>query len=114
MRLEWSEEAAEDLETLYYYYSQWNSQGALRIYNEILDGADVLLTFPKAGKVDYRLMGKMHSYRSYVIHKNFELIYYLENEVIYIAAVWSCQRNPERLTQILCEESVPYEKVSKE
>ena len=82
MRLEWSEEAAEDLETLYYYYSQWNSQGALRIYNEILDGADVLLTFPKAGKVDYRLMGKMHSYRSYVVHKNFELIYYLENEVI--------------------------------
>lgn len=111
MRIEWSEEAAEDLESLYAYYSQWNLQGAAKIYNQILDGANVLLTFPKAGKVDYRLLGKGHSYRTYIVHKYFELIYYIEEPVIYIAAIWNCQRNPERLVQMLSEDMVPYEKM---
>lgn len=110
MRIEWSNEAAEDLENLYSYYSQWSMQGAARIYNQVLDGANVLLTFPKAGKVDYRLVGKEHSYRTYVVHKHFELIYYIEESVIYIAAIWNCQSNPEQLTQILSEDIVPYER----
>lgn len=111
MRIEWSDEAAEDLESIYSYYSQWSIQGAARIYNQILDGANLLLTFPKAGKTDYRLVGKEHSYRTYVVHKYFEIIYYIEESVICIAAIWNCQSNPEQLTQILSEDIAPYEKM---
>ncbi len=49
MRIVWTREALEDLESIYRFWASKNEQYSARLYNSIIDEAEVLRKFPEAG-----------------------------------------------------------------
>lgn len=95
-RILWIEFAEEDLDSIYNFYADTkNTKAAIKIFNEILDAADTLIDFPQKGAIEQELSGLQGDYRSLLVRKHFKIIYYLEEESIFIAAVWDCRQNPQ-------------------
>jgi len=95
MKILWLELAEEDLDSIYRFYAEKNSGNfASRIYNQILDAADALIHFPQMGPIEWNLSEKGEEYRSLLVRKYFKIIYFIEDDYIYIAAVWDCRQNP--------------------
>jgi hypothetical protein len=46
------------------------------------------------GPIEWDLSEKDEEYRSLLVRKYFKIIYFIENENIYIAAVWDCRQDP--------------------
>lgn len=99
MKVIWDEEALRGLNDLYDYSQELSPQGAKKLYNDILDEADRLATFPNIAKVEPLLSGYPLTYRSLVVRKNCKLIYFIdeENEAVVIVRLWDCRQDPARL-----------------
>ena len=93
----WLQEAREDMEELYNYYAKKSIRSATRIYNEILEEADILIHHPNVAAIEQLLNGFTKTYRSLVVSKGkYKLVYTIENSTIYIIRVWNCNQNPEK------------------
>lgn len=96
MKIFWLEFAEEDLDSIYHFYAKDKSiKAAYKIYNEILDAAESLADFPQKAAIELGLSEEGEEYRSLIVRKHFKLIYFVEAESIYIAAVWDCRQNPQ-------------------
>lgn len=96
MKILWLEFAEEDLDSIYQFYADNNNKYfANRLYNQILDAADNLIHFPQMGPIEWDLSEKDEEYRSLLVQKYFKIIYFIEGEYIYIAAIWDCRQNPD-------------------
>lgn len=96
MRILWLELAEEDLDSIYQFYAKDKStKAAYKIYNEILDAAESLADFPQMASIELDLSEVGEEYRSLIVRKYFKLIYFIEEESIFIAAVWDCRQNPQ-------------------
>jgi len=94
----WLQEAREDMEELYNFYAEKSIRSATRIYNEILEEADILIYHPNVAAIEQLLNGFTKTYRSLVVSKGkYKLVYTMENNTIYIIRVWNCNQNPEKL-----------------
>lgn len=101
MRLRWMKRAAKHLDNIYNFLAKQNENAAIKIYNELLDSADILLTFPMAGIEEETLKNNPKNYRSLVVCKHYKLIYRIEKNIIKIVAVWDCRQNPEKLKRVI-------------
>lgn len=97
MRIIWTIQAQEDLETIYRFWLPKDANYAARLYNLLIDEADILLTFPHAGAQERFLLHRPEQFRSLVVEKHHKLIYTIEEESVVIHAVWDCRQNPEVL-----------------
>ena len=97
MRIVWTIQAQDDLEALYRYWLPVNAGYAVRLYNQLIDEAEVLLTFPKAGAQEQRLAHRPEAYRSLVANKRYKLVYTIEGKDIVVHAVWDCRQDPDSL-----------------
>ena len=97
MKLIWSEFAAEQLESIYVFIKNKSEIAAVGIYNDILDEVDSLLHFPYMAPVETLLSEFTESYRSLVVRNIYKVVYYINNDTIYIVAVFDCRQSPEKL-----------------
>ena len=96
MKILWLELAEEDVESIYQFYAKDKSiKAANRIYNDILDATDSLADFPQMASIEPELSDDGEEFRSLVVRKHFKIIYFIESDSIYIAAVWDCRQNPQ-------------------
>lgn len=96
MRLLWLEPAEEDLDSIYDFYVRDKSiKAASKIYNDLLDGVEILFDFPQIASIEPELSDGSEVYRSLVVKKYFKIIYFLEEGSIYIAAIWDCRQDPK-------------------
>lgn len=93
----WLPIAQLDLESIYQFYLPKSEQVAIDIWNRLLDSTEPLKTFAYAGPIEPLLENREKEYHSLVVEKHFKLIYYLEDNNIYITAVWDTRRDPEYL-----------------
>lgn len=63
----------------------------------------ILSTSPLAGHPELLLKNLQMNLRSLIIGKRYKLIYYFENDTVYVIAVWDCRQNPSQLTQKLSQ-----------
>ena len=83
---------------LYAYYVQKSVTSAAKIFNSIIDDAEILKTNPQIAPVEQSLSNNVKTYRSLVVSKGrYKVIYFAENKIIYIARVWNCRQNPKKL-----------------
>lgn len=103
MLIKWSFRALSHLEEIYSFYRDYTKSEkiASKLYNDILDEAIVLESFPLAGKIEPALEDLPICYRSLVVKKHYKIIYYISKETVYIAAVWDCRMNPEDIMNAL-------------
>ncbi len=71
-------------------------RAAIKMHNKILDAVEPLLYFPQMAPIESLLEDRDKVYRALVVDK-YKIVYYVENNIIYIAAVWDCRQNTEKL-----------------
>ena len=98
MRIVWTIQAQEDLEAIYRYWQPMNEAYAARLYNSLIDEADILAIHPKTGAAEKLLAHMPGHYRSLLADKCHKLVYTIEGDDIVIHAVWDCRQSPEHLT----------------
>ncbi len=98
MRIVWTTQAQEDLEAIYQYWLPTNEAYATRLYNSLIDEAEVLASQPKAGALERLLEHVPGHYRSLLADKRHKLVYTIEGNDIVIHAVWDCRQDPDKLT----------------
>ena len=103
-KIVWLQEANEDMEELYDYYAERSVNTAVRIYNEILEEADILTLHPNSAAIEQSLNDFKKTYRALVVSKGrYKSIYTVENSNIYIVRVWNCKREPDKLIKYIQE-----------
>lgn len=100
-RIIWLPSAFANLDNIFNFLAQKNENAAVRLVNKLYSSATLLKTFPQAGPLEYLLESRQKAYRSLVVENHFKLIYYIENEVVYIAAIWDIRQDFSRLTRYL-------------
>jgi plasmid stabilization system protein ParE len=103
MQLIWSVPATMQLENIYHYYSQRNIEAATRIYNNIIDEAEMLTQFPEMAAIEPILADYTRIYRSLIVKKHFKVVYRIEEENIYVVAVFDCRQDPQKLISLTFE-----------
>ena len=94
----WTNRALATLDDIFEFYKEKSENAAIKIVNRLYDSARTLKTFPNAGVIEPLLKeGSPVCFRSLVVEKHFKLIYYTENNCVYISEVWDTRREPERL-----------------
>ena len=95
--VKWMPVAQLDLDEIYQFYLPKSEQAAIDIWNRLLDSADPLKTFAYSGPREPLLADREKEYHSLVVEKHFKLIYYIEDNIVRITAVWDTRRSPEYL-----------------
>ncbi|MCD7931811.1 MAG: type II toxin-antitoxin system RelE/ParE family toxin [Tannerellaceae bacterium] len=97
MKIIWTIEAVEDLDVIYNFYLTHSPTFVESVYDKIVNSAEQLLVFPEMAPKEQLLKDKPQSPRSLIVVRMFKIIYYIEEQTIYIANVWDCRRDPDLL-----------------
>lgn len=101
MIIRWFDEAGDDLEEIYQFYFTKNPGIAAKIYNAILDDAEILLTHPNIAPREPNLHHKDYVLRSLLTKDRlFKITYYVDPDIeeIAIVRVWCCRTDILHLT----------------
>lgn len=78
--------------------AEWYSENmgiaaAEKFWNGMIAAGDLLSANPHLGKIEPLLNNTGRSYRSLLQHKDFKIIYFIENDVsIQIVTIWHCPK----------------------
>lgn len=98
MEIIWAEEAFRAWQdTIDYIVEEFGVRAAEKFYKKTEEWQNVLSSSPMAGKTEPLLNNRSRLYRSIVITKQCKLIYYIEDETIFIVDFWDVRREPEAL-----------------
>jgi len=97
MKIKISENAEKHLDSIFNFIYSVNERAAIDTYNIILDEIDFLAKQPKMAAKEWLLEEFPREYRSLVVKKKYKVIYFIEDEIVHISAVWDCRRNPDTL-----------------
>lgn len=98
MQVRWNPDAKIRLSEIYLYYKeQFGVVTAQKVKNSIKACVTKLKLNPFLGKIEPDFVTLTHTYRSLVEHKNHKIIYYVEDEVLYIVDIWPCNMNPRKI-----------------
>lgn len=95
-RIVWLPVAQRNLKSIYKFICEKSVRAAIRTHNKLLDAVEPLLHFPQMAPVEPLLEDRAKIYRALVVDK-YKIVYYVENNTIYIAAVWDCRQSTKRL-----------------
>ena len=70
----------------------------LKFEREVKETGNALVRFPNLGKLEPLLSHRPHGMRSIVIGRLTKMIYYIEDDVIYVVDFWSTRRDPDVLS----------------
>jgi len=101
MEIVWSRLAKETFaELLQFVEEHFNGKVARRVADSIVEYADLLGSFPRAGYVDEQLSTEETEVR--LINCKRSAIYYvIENQTVIIVAIFDTRRNPSVIKEII-------------
>ena len=100
----WKESAVRRLNLIYQYIASKNPAAAVRLYNNFLDATERLRDFPRLASLEPILDSEPEAFRSLVVAHHYKVIYYFDNETVYIIDLWDCRQSPSRLRKLLNKE----------
>lgn len=97
MKILWTKKAENHLIEIYAYYKRnVFVKVAKSIKQSIFDRTEILQTHPKSGQTEELLKENNYEFR-YLVESNYKIIYWIEKDIVNIAAVFDCRRNPTEL-----------------
>lgn len=100
MRVVWSKRAQQEyIKTFDYIAGEFGYLVALNFDELYVRFERNVLEMPNMGSLEPLLSHREKPYRSFVLHRLCKVIYYVEDEVIYIAAIWDTRRLPNNLVK---------------
>jgi plasmid stabilization system protein ParE len=95
MRIEWTEEAAAELDRMLAYIAAQDVSAAALVAGRVLRAEDNIRTFPRAGRYDHAT----DTFDRFIPNTRIVLTYTLREGNIWIVSVWHTSRNPETRTK---------------
>jgi plasmid stabilization system protein ParE len=97
MRIQWTSQAEWHLKEIYdYYASEASPRIARKVVHKILVRVKILENNPLIGSVEEFLIDDPEEFR-FLVESNYKIIYWIKDEVVTIASVFDCRRNPNRM-----------------
>jgi len=94
----WTDEALNDLETIYDFLAEKSQPAAQRIIDNILNRSKQLESFPESGTKQEVIKASENEYR-YLVEGDYKVIYTYQQEIkaVHIATIFDTRLNPEKL-----------------
>ena len=77
-----------------YIRKEFGVMRAKKFRQEVDDTVNQLMRSPGIGQIDPLFRDRVRTYRSVIINALNKLVYYVEDDTIYIAAFWDTRREP--------------------
>jgi plasmid stabilization system protein ParE len=104
MEVKWEARAAITWESIIRYrFEVAGSLSAKQLLKKIDTDVARFATYPQIGSRIEGLEGLQGEYRSLVTGEIYKLVYRIEQEVVYIATLFDCRNDPERLPRELSD-----------
>ncbi|WP_294559075.1 type II toxin-antitoxin system RelE/ParE family toxin [uncultured Bacteroides sp.] len=103
VKVKWMPLALIDLRCICEYYRivKKSPKTSQLLKQELILSSNTLETFPFGGAIELLLANEEIEFRYLVVRKHYKLIYFVENDVANIVAVWDCRQNPDKLFEML-------------
>ena len=96
LNIQWATEAQEKWrETASYIRREWGVNALRKFKEKTEECQDQLEDFSALGKIEPLLVGRNTLYRSLVLTEQNKIIYYVEENIIYIVDIWDTRREPK-------------------
>jgi plasmid stabilization system protein ParE len=97
MRIHWEDKAEWNLHQIEdYIFERFGPDSMEQFIDDVEQTVRMLMRYPNSGKIDPLFADRSITYRSVVISGLSKLVYYVEDDVIHIAAFWDTRREPKR------------------
>lgn len=67
-----------------------------RFRQEVDQTVEMIMRYPNFGPIDPLFDDRSKTYRSVIINGLSKMVYFIEGDIIYIAAFWDCRQDPEK------------------
>ncbi|MDR1610330.1 MAG: type II toxin-antitoxin system RelE/ParE family toxin [Candidatus Symbiothrix sp.] len=95
MKLYFTDTAIADLDSIYFWREMPTAKKTLQT---ILEEIKILRNFPDIAPVDPMFNEETKTIRSLVVAKGlYRVLYYIENNYVYISRIWDCRMNPNKI-----------------
>ena len=96
MKIIWTESAqkSQDAATAY-IFNEFGAMPLIDFYKNLDEIEEDLSDFPELGRIEPLLQDRSKSYRSLVATKYNKIIYYVDDDKIYIVDFWDTRREPK-------------------
>lgn len=102
MKTIWAPQAKESLRQIAkYIQSDFGSKARKNFINEVRKRETLLKSNPNIGMIDPLFAHRQPTYRSVIINGLNKMVYYVENNTIYIAAFWDTRREPNAQVELI-------------
>ena len=96
MRYEWTDHAKRERDQIAdYIYGRFGERHAMKYLDDVDETVNMIVRHPGIGTIDSLFADRSVTYRSIVVDGLSKMVYRVEDDVIYIAAMWDCRREPE-------------------
>ena len=100
MKIEWSDDAIEDLQNIHDFIANYSTQRAGRIVDRIFERITILESgFVRIGQIEELLADIPFEYR-YLIEDYYKIIYRIVKGKVEIVKIFDVRQNPEKLTNL--------------
>ena len=101
MKLLFTEDAESHLEAAYEFRKKNSQRSAAELYNDLIDGIQILADQPHLGFIEPLLKDATISYRSLILLRDFKVIYHIDDQTVVVAAVYNCRQDPVKLKEVV-------------
>ena len=97
IKIHWTKESREQWrKTALYIQQEWGISALRKFKENTEEIQNQLLEFPSLGKIEPLLADRSRLYRSIVLTRQNKVIYYIQDDTIYIADFWDTRREPKK------------------
>jgi len=96
-KIQWATEAREQWrKTASYILHEWGLSALRKFKENTEDIQNQIIEFPSLGKVEPLLADRNRLYRSIVLTRQNKIIYYIQDDTVYIVGFWDTRREPKK------------------
>lgn len=96
MKVIWDPEAKKNRDLVAdYIRRKFGARRRIRFLQEVREVTKHLRTAPYIGKIDPLFEDRVRTYRSVIVNGLNKIVYFVEDDIIYIAAFWDTRMNDE-------------------
>lgn len=96
MKIIWTESAQQSQDAAAtYIFNEFGAMPLIDFYKNLDEIEEDLSDFPELGRIEPLLQDRSKSYRSLVATKYNKIIYYVDDDKIYIVDFWDTRREPK-------------------
>ena len=102
MQVKFTDKAISHLESIIDSHLEYcGERSALKFGKMVDDKVKSILRFPESGFPEPLLAGRSKLFRATIINRNYKMIYYVDDDTIWVAAFWNMRMHPNKLARMV-------------